>query len=149
MFLRRQVQLLWDYGYFGLGHVPDHNPRTDPRLGLFQNKKGKFDLPVTGKDIVSMERKELDPSQVRYVMESGYDEDFVIVPTLRSIKSGEIPFPFRVNHDSHNPTHKLIWVPDKHDYPHSHYVLEGRREIDKGTEITFDYNYKIAIVYKF
>ena len=27
-------KLLWDYGYFGLGHVPDHNPRTDPRLGL-------------------------------------------------------------------------------------------------------------------
>jgi hypothetical protein len=140
--------LVWDLGYFG--DIRGHDPRTDPRQGLFQEHHGKFNLDVIGPDIVSMDRTQLHPSQVRYVMESGYDEDFVIVPTLLSIQSGEIPLPFRVNHDSHNPTHRLVWVPDGDDYPHSHYMFEGLREIKIGTEITFDYKFKKKpTVYKF
>ena len=92
-------------------------------------------------------KKLLHPLQKRYHMESGYDEDFVICPTLESIRTGNIPLPFRVNHDQFFPTHKLIWVPDEFDYPHSHYVLKGIKFIESGTEISFDYNYG-SVVYK-
>ena len=80
-------------------------------------------------------------------MESGYDEDFVICPTLESIRTNDIPLPFRVNHDQFFPTHKLIWIPDQLDYPHSHYILIGVKSIQSGTEISFDYNYG-SVVYK-
>ena len=133
-------KLTWDYGYFD--DIRGHDPVTDPRQGVFQNHHGQFDFDVMGTDIVSMDRTQLHPSQVRCVMESGHDEDFVIVPTLRSIRSGDIPLVFRVNHDSHDPTHKLVWVDHARDYPHSHYILKGRREIRVGTEVTFDYGFK-------
>ena len=74
-------------------------------------------------------------------MDSGYDEDFVMVPTITSITSGDIPLPFRVNHSSNKSTHKLVWFSHSRDYPHSHSVLEGIREIDIGTEVTFNYKF--------
>lgn len=135
----------WDYDYFS--RFVDHDPDTDTGLGVYQNCDGQFDISVVGKNIVSIEKKLLHPLQKRYHMESGYDEDFVICPTLESIRTGNIPTPFRVNHSQCFPTHKLIWVPDKLDYPHSHYVLKGIKFIKSGTEISFDYNYG-NIVYK-
>ena len=80
-------------------------------------------------------------------MESGYDEDFVICPTLESIRKNNIPLPFRVNHSQFHPAHKLIWEPHSLDYPHSHYILKGIKPITSGTEISFDYNYG-SVVYK-
>ena len=89
----------------------------DPRKGLFQNCFGMFDLKVISEDIVSIEKKYLHPQQMRYQMESGYDEDYVIVPTLLSIQTGKVPIPFRINHSSDNTTHELLWVQDARDYP--------------------------------
>ena len=132
-----KTRLTWDSKYFK--NRRGHKPRTDPGLGLFQHYHGQFDLHVFGADIVSIERKNLHSSQRRYQMESGYDEDYVIVPTVDSIKDGEVPLPFGVNHCGKNPTHRLRWVPHSKDYPHSHYVLEVLREIRSGTEVTFDY----------
>ena len=96
---------------------------------------------------VNIEKHTLHPLQKRYYMESGYDEDFVICPTLESIRKNNIPLPFRVNHSQFHPTHKLIWEPHSLDYPHSHYILEGIKPITSGTEISFDYNYG-SVVYK-
>ncbi len=86
---------------------------------------------------------ELDTSQLRCRMQNGWNpDDYVIVPTMKSIQIKEIPIPFRVNHSSDDPTHELVWVADAKDYPDSHYVLEGKRELEPDTEITFDYNLK-------
>ena len=110
-------------------------------MGLYQNCYGRFDIDVVGEDIISIERRVLHPLQKRYQMESGYDEDFVICPTLQSIVKDRIPFPFRVNHSQFHPTHTLIWVANQLDYPDSHYVLKAIHPIRSHTEITFDYNY--------
>ena len=114
---------------------------------MFQNCHGRFDIPIVGVDIVNIEKRLLHPLQKRYYMESGFDEDFVICPTVQSILTGNIPLPFRVNHSQFHPTHKLIWEPDQFDYPHSHYILKGIGVIVSGTEVSFDYNYG-DVVYK-
>ena len=132
------TKLEWDLDYFR--GVKGHNPRTDPRMGVFQNHDGKFNLDVMSDDIISIPKKNMDTVQRRYQMESGHDEDFVIVPTLESITRGDVPLPFRVNHSNTDPTHELRWISSTHDYPDSHYVLKGIKEIESGTEITFDYN---------
>lgn len=129
----------WDHDYFS--RFVDHDPDIDPGLGVYQNCDGQFDLSIVGTDIVNTQKQFIHPLQKRYYMESGYDEDFVICPTLKSIKTGNIPIPFRVNHHQFHPTHKLVWVPDSLDYPHSHYILKGIKHITSGTEISFDYNY--------
>ena len=84
-------------------------------------------------------KTQVHPKQRRYQMESGYDEDYVIVPTLKSILEGDVPLPFRVNHCTDKPTHKMGWISHRNDYPYSHPVLEGLREIAIGTEVTFNY----------
>ena len=114
----------------------------DPRKGLFQNCFGMFNLEVISEDIVSVEKKYLHPLQKRYHMESGYDEDYVIVPTLSSIQTGNVPLPFRINHNSDNPTHELVWIQHADDYPCSHYEFIAKRDIDRGTEVTFNYKFK-------
>ena len=118
----------------------NHKPSKDPCLGCFQQHYGKFDLPVFGDDIESVLTKELDDLQSPYCIDSAFDEDFVIVPTVRSIKSGEIPIQFRINHSSKDPTHVLDWVLTSSDYPDSHPVFVGKKELSPDTEVTFDYN---------
>ena len=134
-----KTTLEWDFDYFR--GLKGHNPRTDPRMGVFQNHDGQFNLLVIGDDIISIEKTKLHSLQRRYQMESGYDEDFVIVPTVQSIITGDIPLPFRVNHCESNPTHELCWISSTHDYPDSHWMLKGVKEIESGTEITFNYNF--------
>ena len=79
------------------------------------------------------------------MMDNGFDEDQVIVPTMESVLSGDIYFPFRDQHSSDNPTHKLEWVedPEGRVFPYSHPVLKGLRALTPNTEITFDYNYRV------
>ena len=125
----------------------EHNPSTDPGMGVFQRVQGSFEIPVIGQNIVSIEKKTLHPLQKRYFMESGYDEDLVICPTLESIKTGHIPLPFRINHHQFFPTHSLIWIPHALDYPHSHYVLKPIKHIESHQEVFFDYNYG-SVTYK-
>ena len=140
-----ETKIDWDVDYFS--RFVGHDPNTDPGLGVFQNYHGKFDILVVDVDIVTIDKGLLHPLQKRYHMESGYDEDFVICPTVQSILTGNIPLPFRVNHSQFHPTHKLIWEPDQFDYPHSHYILKGIGVIVSGTEVSFDYNYG-DVVYK-
>ena len=78
-------------------------------MGLFQRHHGKFNLSVISDDIVSIHKTSVHPLQKRYYMESGYDEDFVICPTLQSIQSGNVPLPFRVPSESFSiQIHTLI-----------------------------------------
>ena len=114
---------------------------------MFQNCYGKFDIKIVGVDIVTVKKTLLHPVQKRYHIENGYDEDFVICPTLDSIMTGRIPLPFRINHSQFRATHKLIWVSHELDYPHSHWVLQGIDEIHP-QEVSFDYNYG-DVVHKF
>lgn len=131
------TRIPWDVDYFK--RFVDHDPDNDEGLGVFQKCPGTIDIPIVGRDIVSVEKNTLDPLQKRYHMESGFDEDFVICPTLESIVNGNIPLPFRVNHSQFHPTHKLVWISHKLDYPHSHYILKGIKHIVSDTEISFDY----------
>lgn len=135
----------WDVDYFE--RFWEHNPNTDPGMGVFQKHTGTFTIAIVGTDIVCIQKIHLHALQKRYHIESGYDEDYVICPTLESIITGDIPIPFRVNHSQFFATHKLTWVGHALDYPHSHWILEGRREIQSNTEVSFDYNYG-SVVYK-
>ena len=60
-------------------------------------------------------------------MESEYNEDYVIVPTLKFIQNKDIPLPFKVNHCENEPTHRMDWISHKNDYPDSHPVLRDIR----------------------
>ena len=81
-------------------------------------------------------------------MVSGHDEDYVTCPTVQSTLSGNVPLAFRANHSEFNPTHKLIWITHAQDYPHSHWMLEGVKEIIPKTEVTFNYGFG-SVVHKF
>ena len=141
------TKLLYDVGYFE--RFQTHDIYTDPRMGLFQLHYGKFDIHVVGKNIISVLTSALHPLQKRYRIESGYDEDYTICPTLESILTGNVPLPFRMNHSHDNPTHKLCWISGECDYPDSHPMFEGIHEIDSRTEVTFDYKLGPPIIYKF
>ena len=140
-----KTRIDWDVDYFS--RFDEHNPNTDPGLGVFQNVDGTFNLSVVGSNIVCIKKKSLHPLQKRYYMESGYDEDYVICPTTQSIMTGDIPLPFRINHSQFHPTHELRWEPHALDHPHSHYVLKGIHHVVSGKEISFDYNYG-SVIYK-
>ena len=118
----------------------------DPGKGLFQTRDGGIPIKFVGPDIVSVTRTSLKTGsqQWKYAVDSGYDEDYAIVPTKESIDGCRVPFPFRVQHTSHYPTHKLEWVSDSmgRDYPHSYPQLVPTRSLKDGDEITFDYNKK-------
>ena len=123
--------------------VSFNNVDTDPGLGSYQMVPGKFNFYVKHATMIeSIDKACVHALQVPYMMDSAYDEDKVIVPTVQSIKSGNIHYTFRFQHDKENPTHYLDWKVDKwgRDYPHSHPILEPRRRLDRDTELTFDYN---------
>ena len=112
----------------------------DPGMGVFQQVIGRFTLKVLGDTVQSIDKTDIHPRQVKYQMDSGYDEDKVIVPTLESILSGDIAMAFRVQHSRGRPTHRMDWFEDTRgrDYPYSYPIL---RPIQVCTgEITFDYN---------
>jgi hypothetical protein len=93
---------------FDLITFPDAD--DDPGMGVFQIHPGAFTLNVVGGDnVISIDKTDLHPLQVKYQMDSGYDEDKVIVPTLESIQSGDIAKSFRVQHSAGRPNHKMVW----------------------------------------
>ena len=98
-----KTRIDWDIDYFS--RFMEHNPDTDPGMGVFQKCDGIFNISVVGIEIVNMEKTLLHPLQKRHYMESGYDEDFVISPTLHSMLTENIPLPFRVNHSEFHFTH--------------------------------------------
>ena len=55
-----------------------------------------------------------------YQIQSAYDEDKVIVPTVESITSGNVSVPFRIQHNGDTPTHELDYHEHALDYPHSY-----------------------------
>ena len=116
-------------------------------LGVFQRISGSIGtilFTVVGDDIVSVPKFKLHKCQKPYQMESGFDEDFVIVPTVDSITSGKIPVAFRVQHSKRSPSHKMEWFSDPkgRDYPFSYPTLVPKHKtIIPMTEITFDYNF--------
>lgn len=119
------------------------NVTTDPGLGSFQMVPGEYTFYVKHLTlIVSIDKRKLHSLQVPYMMESGYDEDKVIVPTVESIRLGNIHYTFRFQHDASNPTHYLDWKDDElgRGYPFSHPVLKPKRKLHSDTELTFDYN---------
>ena len=137
MFSVRKSKIIID-----LVQYPDSD--TDPGLGLFQVIDGQFAVPVFGLNVESIDKTEVHPDQKKYMMDSGHNEDKVIVPTLQSIRTGNIQLGFRVQHSSVNPTHKMDWMEDHRgrDYPHSFPILLPLRElqVDPVTELTFNYN---------
>ena len=141
-----RTEVPWDLQYFD--RFEGHNPRTDPCMGLFQRVTGQFDMTFVGENIVSILRSEVHPLQKRCQLESGYDEDYRICPTVESIMNGTVPLAFRVNHREFYPTHTLCWVPHERDYPYSHYVLRGKNKITSRTEITFNYKFGSSVTHK-
>ena len=97
----------------------------DPGMGVFQRVLGAFTLKVIGDTVQSIDKTDIHPRQGKYQMDSGYDEDKVIVPTLESILSGEIAMSFRVQHSRGRPTHRMDWFEDTRgrDYPFSFLIL--------------------------
>jgi hypothetical protein len=54
-------------------------------MGVFQRVLGAFTLKVIGDTVQSIDKTDIHPRQVKYQMDSGYDEDKVIVPTLLGV----------------------------------------------------------------
>ena len=119
---------------------------ADPGMGLWQLCEGQFPILVTGLNVQSILKTEVHRDQRPYMMDSGYDEDYVIVPTLDSIRTDDIHIGFRLQHCSINttpgPTHKMDWreCPLGNDYPYSFPILLPLRQLDIDTELTFNYN---------
>ena len=119
------------------------NVDSDPGLGCYQMVPGEYAFYVKHPTLIeSIDRSAAHKLQLPYMMSSGYDEDKVIVPTLQSIRSGNIHYTFRFQHHQEDPTHYLGWKEDKfdRDYPYSHPVLKPTRRLNRDTELTFDYN---------
>ena len=53
------TRIPWDVDYFK--RFVDHDPDNDEGLGVFQNCPGTIDIPIVGRDIVSVEKNTLDP----------------------------------------------------------------------------------------
>ena len=119
-------------------------------LGVFQQIVGSIPtiyFNVVGTDIVSVLKTDLHELQKAYQMDSLFDEDYVIVPTVKSIRTGNIPVAFRIQHSKRSPTHKMTYHldPDGRDYPFSYPRIipnELYRYLGSMTELTFDYNYR-------
>ena len=113
---------------------------ADPGLGLFTKRPNSFiTINFKGPNTVSIPATDCTDKQKKYQLDSGFDEDNRIVPTRRSLLSGFVDFYFFINHNSINPTHKLIWNDDDGvGFPQ----LLPLRKLGRDEEITFDYNYK-------
>ena len=89
---------------------------NDPGLGVFVGDHYPLVRPLTldfrGYGVESILRTKMNKQQNNYKVDSAFDEDYVIVPTMESVLSGNIHPSFRVQHDEENPTHKLEWVFD-------------------------------------
>ena len=109
-------------------------------LGVYQNRTGACLFRVVGPNVESIDKSAIHRLQKPYAIQSAYDEDKVIVPTVDSIRLGNIPVPFRVQHSSDSATHKLDYHEHALDYPFSYPVLVPNGIIVAGTEISFDYN---------
>ena len=135
----RKSEIEVDLEYFSKEEID-----PDPGLGVFQIVDGRFSIPFKfDRDIVSIPWKDMSSEQLRYALESAFDEDFGIVPSKKSILEETIPLPFRVQHDKDEPTHVLKWIVTGDDYPLSYPYLDIKNDdeiIKKGVEITFDYN---------
>ena len=104
----------------------------DPGLGVFQIVDGGFSIPFKfDDDIVNIPFKDMNSEQLRYCVESAFDEDYGIVPSVESISNGTIPLPFRVQHDKDKPTHELKWKVTGRDYPFSFPYLEPIDEVKR------------------
>ena len=88
----RKSRIELDLEYFDKEQI-----ESDPGLGVFQIMKGGFSIPFKfDRDIVSIPWKDMSSEQMRYALESAFDEDFGIVPSKKSILEETIPLPFRV-----------------------------------------------------
>ena len=124
----------------------------DPGLGLFQNfdgeKKIKFLCPNGTIEVIPCEADKiiLDDQQHRYGVDSAMEDHMIICPTKKSINDCKIALAFRVQHNSDDPTHRLMWVFDTmgRDYPHSYPQLVPRRPLKKGDEVTFNYKFRYS-----
>ena len=113
---------------------------ADTGLGLFTKRDNSFiTITFRGPNTVSILTTDCTDKQKKYQVESGFDEDYSVVPTKLSLRSGFVDVYFFINHDSNNPTHKLIWNDnDGVGFPQ----LLPLRKLGRDKEITFDYNYK-------
>ena len=111
-------------------------PGQDPGLGLFTKRPGDHVIRFRGKNTVVILIKELSKEQHVYKAESGFDEDYVVVPTQESLLRNKPDFFWRVQHNRTNPTHRLGYY-DYGDY----LFLVPLLTLNVGDEITFDYNF--------
>ena len=76
----------------------------------------------------------------------GIETDFpnyIITPTDSQIRTGNLKYYWRINHDSTDPTHRLEYdLRLRTDYPNGRPVLIPLRSLGVDEEITFDYNNK-------
>ena len=114
-------------------------PDREPGRGLFIKVCGKIKINFSGPNIITIKKKDVTKEQKIYQIQSGKEDDSVVVPTQESIVNDYIDFPFLINHNSSYPTHEFIW--NDYDYRLGFPQLVPLMKLKKGDEITFDYNY--------
>ena len=111
-------------------------PGQDPGLGLFTRRPGEHVIKFRGQNTVVVLKKNVTTKQQVYKAESGFDEDYVVVPTQESLLRNKPDYFWRVQHNSTNPTHRL-----KYCAYGDYLFLKPLRALKVGDEITFDYNF--------
>ena len=121
--------------------VKPSSVRRDPRFkdlplgdGVFTREGGLHCIHFEG-GVVTL-RIKMTKLQSRYAVESGFDEDYVIVPGHADILLNNLHFSWKINHSSVNPTHVLCWC----DEPgNEHPFLKPKRILKRNEEYTFCY----------
>ena len=113
----------------------------DSRFSCLPRGQGVF-TKVGGLHVIKFEggvttlKTKMTSLQSRYAIESGYDEDYVIVPAHDDIVSGRIHYSWKINHCNKHPTHVMCWCDE---LGNEHAYLEPMRHIPEDTEVTFKY----------
>ena len=115
--------------------------KRDPRFKSLPLGDGVF-ATVDGNHVIKFEGgvttlvTQMTKLQTRYAVESGFDEDYVIVPPHDDIVRGSIHFSWKINHSVANPTHELCWCDE---IGNEHAYLRPFKSIKKNKEFTFRY----------
>ena len=110
-------------------------------LGVFARRSIKTKIYFYGQFVSKTTMSRTDPRQ-HYGVTTDFP-NYMISPTTTQIETGDLDYPWRINHSTDNPSHRLEYDGlSSTGYPFGRPVLIPLRRLRVGDEVTFDYNNK-------
>ena len=110
--------------------------------GVFATRRVKKKIYFTGGEYMCLTKIHRDCIRRDYAVCS-YDINYVVTPTVVDIQTGNLRYCWMINHSTKDPTHIVDWDnTESQSYPYGRGVLIPLRTVEKGGELTFDYNNK-------